>query len=523
MGAPTSNRRKRDDFCNTLNCQHQYLNSSNLDNLLISHVSKKPKISQSMHLNSEIPGSTKSTALRIYRYPEPVNPLPREIHAPYRVPRFGFQESLNRESRLRRVGFWREALGEVMGNALSSPFDWTKNRTSEALRCCTKKGKEVIYVDDDEQTDKDNVTDDSSIKEAEFVEDRHKGELVVLDKRLQGKLEEKNFQPSSSSAVSVMTDANLKVDGSGTTVSSLLPNRDAEALGLPTHKRLLATAERRNTKLSSLGFQISLLERLRARFQLLRPAKKPEEEDALQDVLREPFVPLAEEEEVEVSKALSNSSRRKVLVSHENSNIEITGEILQCLRPREWLNDEVINVYLELLKEREKREPKKFLKCHFFNTFFYKKLTGGGSGYHFKAVRRWTNPKKLGYCLLECDKIFVPIHQEIHWCLAVINKKDQKFQYLDSLRGVDAQVLRALARYFVDEVKDKSGVDIDVSSWKVEYVEDLPEQENRWDCGMFMIKYADFYSRDVGLCFNQEHMPYFRRRTVKEILRLKAE
>lgn len=31
-------------------------------------------------------------------------------------------------------------------------------------------------------------------------------------------------------------------------------------------------------------------------------------------------------------------------------------------------------MYLELLKEREKREPKKFLKCHFFNTFFYKKV-----------------------------------------------------------------------------------------------------------------------------------------------------
>ena len=34
---------------------------------------------------------------------------------------------------------------------------------------------------------------------------------------------------------------------------------------------------------------------------------------------------------------------------------------------------QVINVYLELLKEREKRDPKKFLRCHFFNTFFYKK------------------------------------------------------------------------------------------------------------------------------------------------------
>lgn len=35
---------------------------------------------------------------------------------------------------------------------------------------------------------------------------------------------------------------------------------------------------------------------------------------------------------------------------------------------------QVINLYLELLKEREKRDPQKFLKCHFFNTFFYKKV-----------------------------------------------------------------------------------------------------------------------------------------------------
>ena len=32
-------------------------------------------------------------------------------------------------------------------------------------------------------------------------------------------------------------------------------------------------------------------------------------------------------------------------------------------------------MYLELLKERELREPNKFLKCHFFNTFFYKKVS----------------------------------------------------------------------------------------------------------------------------------------------------
>ena len=32
----------------------------------------------------------------------------------------------------------------------------------------------------------------------------------------------------------------------------------------------------------------------------------------------------------------------KVLVTLENSNIEITGELLLCLRPSAWSNDEVI-------------------------------------------------------------------------------------------------------------------------------------------------------------------------------------
>jgi len=83
--------------------------------------------------------------------------------------------------------------------------------------------------------------------------------------------------------------------------------------------------------------------------------------------------------------------------------------------------------------------------------------------------------------------------------------------------------LDVLARYITDEAKDKTGKDLDVSSWEMELVEDLPQQENGSDCGMFMIKYADFHSRGLPLSFFQTHMPYFRKRTAKEILRLKAE
>lgn len=48
-------------------------------------------------------------------------------------------------------------------------------------------------------------------------------------------------------------------------------------------------------------------------------------------------------------------------------------------------------------------------------------------------------------------KIFVPIHKGNHWCLAIINKKDKKFQYLDSLKGVDSQVLNVLVGSYLTE------------------------------------------------------------------------
>ncbi|KAF3557144.1 hypothetical protein F2Q69_00015954 [Brassica cretica] len=279
------------------------------------------------------------------------------------------------------------------------------------------------------------------------------------------------------------------------------------------------------------------------------------------EVSRELFLPLKEEEDAQVKSAFSVRNRMKVLVLHKNSGIEIRGETLQCLKPCAWLNDDVvINLYLELLKERETRDPQKYFKCHFFNTFFYVKVFCSyysavlyglcaplmavtvvdihglcvyfplnefvqltRPSYNYKAVRRWTRHKRLGYNLIDCDIIFVPIHGIVHWTLAVINKRECKFMYLDSLNGSDPTILTAVAKYFVDEVKDKNGKTIDICSWGMEYVKDLPLQQNGYDCGLFMLKYIDFYSRGLGLKFSQTNMPYFRVRTAKEILRLQAD
>ena len=53
-----------------------------------------------------------------------------------------------------------------------------------------------------------------------------------------------------------------------------------------------------------------------------------------------------------------------------------------------------------------------------------------------------TKATHLVFCFF--TQIFVHVHREIHWCLAIINKKDRKFQYLDSLKGRDFRVMEHL-------------------------------------------------------------------------------
>ncbi|XP_059450439.1 ubiquitin-like-specific protease ESD4 isoform X2 [Corylus avellana] len=433
MGARTSNR-KRGDECLSFNHTYPSQNSSDF------HVSKRPRFS-SMHQNPDrTVVSSNSTVARLSRYPEATPRLGREVHAPCRILNYGFSStSLNQKSGPRTSGVCeKEKPIDEMGNILSYKYNNAKNSALRAIRHLTKgkeKEEEVIDVDTDNEKGSGGggVSEDSSIEEVEVVNG-----VVVNVQELDAKTMDRGLFPSSSSAVSDLTNGNLRVDNEEKMLDSLSLNHERDLSSVSAYKKLLESVEKRTSKLRNLSFEIEVNEKRRSIFQLLRPAAKPVEK-----VPREPFVHLTKEEEADVERAF-NSNKRKVLATHENSNIEITGGILQCLRPGAWLNDEVINVYLELLKERENREPQKFLKCHFFNTFFYKKLISGKNGYDYKSVKRWTSQRKLGYSLIECDKIFVPIHKEIHWCLAVINKKDEKFQYLDSLGGMDTQVLKVL-------------------------------------------------------------------------------
>lgn len=92
------------------------------------------------------------------------------------------------------------------------------------------------------------------------------------------------------------------------------------------------------------------------------------------------------------------------------------------------------------------------------------------------------------------------------WTLAVINIKESRVEYYDSLRGEDHICLKNLKRYIGDEAMNKRNVELDVTTWSEAYYKNIPRQMNGCDCGVFMLKYADFISSGVSLsAFGEVH------------------
>ncbi|XP_073327177.1 sentrin-specific protease 1 [Pagrus major] len=220
------------------------------------------------------------------------------------------------------------------------------------------------------------------------------------------------------------------------------------------------------------------------------------------------FPELTEEMEAEVNRALRGGGSHEVL--SEGFGLSLTRKDLQTLSNLNWLNDEVINFYMNLLVERSK-DPN-LPSANTFNTFFYPKLRSSG----YSTVRRWT--KKMD--IFAKDILLVPVHLGVHWCLSVVDFRKKAILYFDSMGGNNDEACRILFDYLQQESKDKKGKALDTSGWILHSKKrnEIPQQMNGSDCGMFTCKYADYITKDKPITFTQKHMPYFRRRMVWEIV-----
>ena len=91
--------------------------------------------------------------------------------------------------------------------------------------------------------------------------------------------------------------------------------------------------------------------------------------------------------------------------------VDITRQLMSCLRPGQWLTDEVLNYYISLLNARNvelraAQQPgaRSVPDAHFHNTFFMTKLNDDERGYCYNNVKKWTMRKrKVSVILFTAD------------------------------------------------------------------------------------------------------------------------
>ena len=144
-----------------------------------------------------------------------------------------------------------------------------------------------------------------------------------------------------------------------------------------------------------------------------------------------------------VNEATISSPRTEVLVSA--FKLDITRKDIQTLVGLEWLNDEIINFYMNMLVDRSKKFDGSLPSVYTFNTFFYSTLAKDG----YKHVQRWTGQVDL----FSHNIILIPVHLSIHWCLAVIDFERREVNYYDSQGGNNEKCLSDLHMYLQEEHK----------------------------------------------------------------------
>ncbi|XP_020220858.1 probable ubiquitin-like-specific protease 2A isoform X2 [Cajanus cajan] len=208
----------------------------------------------------------------------------------------------------------------------------------------------------------------------------------------------------------------------------------------------------------------------------------------------------------------------------EPDAVSISKRDIELLQPQTFINDTIIDFYIKYLKNKLPADEQD--RFHFFNSFFFckladldKDLSSACDGRAaFQRVRKWTRKVNL----FEKDYILIPINYSFHWSLIVICHpgevaffKDEEIKesskvpcilHMDSLKGSHKGLKNLFQSYLCEEWKERhSNVVDDVSSkfLHMRFISvELPQQENLYDCGLFLLHYVERFLEGTPINFN---------------------
>lgn len=200
------------------------------------------------------------------------------------------------------------------------------------------------------------------------------------------------------------------------------------------------------------------------------------------------------EVESKIESVLSVQDMSSIVI--EKFRIEITRRDIEFLQGTNWLNDSLIDFYLELIQE-------KYPSVFCFDIFFLQSLQIANSQPF--DLRRRSTPSNL----LMNNLILVPVHRPQHWALITIKPRERRIEYYDSLGWNGEQYLSIVEDY----LKSRTGE----NEWTLENIAEIPRQDNNSDCGVFLCQYAIHLAKNQEFSFDQSSMPLKRKQMIYEI------
>ena len=190
---------------------------------------------------------------------------------------------------------------------------------------------------------------------------------------------------------------------------------------------------------------------------------------------------------------------------------------LSCLDSPNWLNDEIINEYLQLL---QKENGNVFV----FTTFFFVAFQQKG----FDGVRNYYRKHNI----LSYKLILIPIHHSNHWFLisydgkSLVSLDPYNYQGSDGLKK--EQLLQENKRYhkkILVDLRDhyfkllftmygKKWNDLRI---KVRVPPTIPAQNNSYDCGVFLLTFSKYLVLEKEFDFTSKDMRNIRNEIKREL------
>ncbi|KAJ7579928.1 cysteine proteinase [Mycena floridula] len=312
----------------------------------------------------------------------------------------------------------------------------------------------------------------------------------------------------------------------GLTPSTSLVDLRALALGPGDRSRRHSTPE------VTTAFLQSALEKARATLQEPKPPKPfapsleqlrlrtRTKDDEIERRLRGPKAPALPEALPPKDDAAVEGFFRKLGIISKYAREQVGDSDLKRLRPGQWLNDEIINFYGAMILGRSEDQMagkenggNKGLNVFYFTTFFWSKLEK--DGYDKGRLAKWT--KKVD--IFTKDVVLVPVnHHNTHWTGAAINFRRKRIESYDSMNMDRSNVFQQLRGYLDAEHRNKKKKPFDFTGWVDYTLDETPQQENCYDCGVFTCQFLEWLSRGEEMFgFSQQDIPYLRRRMVWEI------